>query len=228
MSVGKTVQPFDKMRRIPLQTRARKTVGFILDAAAYILAERGLEGFTTNHIADKAGVNISSLYQYFPNKLAILEALQARHIAVPDDNYAQWIARLEGLSLEEIVRSIVDLAVELHAANPAMHRLFLNTLPRRTRHPREDFETERIARLAEILLPKSRTSKNPDMMLFITRHALTWIVHEAVCEHPEWITDPVFREELVALIVGFSAGGLSSVLSGHERSFWRTTVTRLE
>lgn len=59
------------MRKAPRQTRARQTVDFILDAAAYILAERGLDGFTTNHIAERAGVNISSLYQYFPNKLVI-------------------------------------------------------------------------------------------------------------------------------------------------------------
>jgi AcrR family transcriptional regulator len=75
------------MRKTPRQARSRQTVDVILEAAACILAERGLDGFTTNHIADRAGVNISSLYQYFPNKLAILEALQTRHMKAPDDNY---------------------------------------------------------------------------------------------------------------------------------------------
>lgn len=192
-----------KMRKLPRQTRAHQTVDFILDAAAYILAERGLAGFTTNHIAERAGVNISSLYQYFPNKLAILEALQTRHIATPDDGYAQWLERLRDLSLEEVVRSVVDVALEMHAANPTMHRLFLDTLPRQTRHSHDDFEADRIARIAAILLPKSRAGKDPDMMLFITRHALTWVVHEAVCERPEWLTDPAFRKELVALLVNF-------------------------
>ena len=191
------------MRKAPRQTRARQTVDCILDAAAYILAERGLDGFTTNHIAERAGVNISSLYQYFPNKIAILKALQARHIATPDVAYAQGLERLRGQPLEEIVRSLVDVALNMHAANPTMQKLFLDTLPRQTRRPHDDFEADRIAKLAAILLPKSRASRNPDMMMFIARHALTSVVHEAVCERSEWLTDPAFREELVAMLVSF-------------------------
>jgi len=191
------------MRKIPHQARARQTVDFILDAAAYILAERGLDGFTTNHIAERAGVNISSLYQYFPNKLTILEALRARHMAAPDKNYAAGLERSRNLPLKEIVRKIVDLAIEMHASNPRMHKLFLETLPRQTRHPHEHFEADRIARMAAILLPKSRVSQNPEMMLFIVRHALSWVLHEAVCERPDWLTDPIFRDELVTLLVNF-------------------------
>jgi AcrR family transcriptional regulator len=191
------------MRKAPRQTRARQTVDFILDAAAYILAERGLDGFTTNYIAERAGVNISSLYQYFPNKLAILEAMLARHIATPDVHYAQGLARLRDQSLEEVVRTIVNVALEIHAANPAMQKLFLDTLPRQTRRLHDDFESDRITKLAGILLPKSRATRNPDMAMFIARHALTWVVHEAVCERSDWLTDPTFRDELVALLVNF-------------------------
>ena len=90
----------EKLRRTPHQTRALQTVDFILEAAAYILAEEGLGGFTTNRIAERAGVNIASLYQYFPNKSAILEELQARHIAAPDQSYAQLLNRLRNLPLE--------------------------------------------------------------------------------------------------------------------------------
>ena len=50
----------------------------LLEATASTLAERGLEDTTTNHIADKAGVSIGSLYQYFPDKEALLEALMVR------------------------------------------------------------------------------------------------------------------------------------------------------
>jgi len=193
----------DAMRKAPRQSRARQTVDFILEAAAYILAERGLDGFTTNHIAERAGVNISSLYQYFPNKLAILEALQARHIATPDANFAQGFERLRDRPLEEVVRTIVDVALDMHALNPAIQKLFLDTLPRQTRALHDGFEADRIAKLAAILTPKSRASGNPDMMMFIARHALTSVVHEAVCARSEWLTDAAFRDELVALMVNF-------------------------
>jgi hypothetical protein len=59
--------------------------------------------------------------------------------------------------------------------------------------------------LSEIvdLAAQDRASQNPDMMLFIARHALTWIVHEAICDRQGWLTDPAFREELVALLMNF-------------------------
>ena len=54
-------------------------VDTILQAAARVLAEEGLGRATTNRIAEVAGVSIGSLYQYFPNKLAIVRALQIAH-----------------------------------------------------------------------------------------------------------------------------------------------------
>jgi AcrR family transcriptional regulator len=59
-------------RRIPKQRRSRATVDAIVEAAAHLLAARGWEASTTNHIAERAGVSIGSLYKYFPNKSSIL------------------------------------------------------------------------------------------------------------------------------------------------------------
>lgn len=69
------------VRRKPQQARSQKLVGWILHAAAQVFAERGYAGGTTNHIAEKAGVSIGSLYQYFPNKTAILTALALEHLS---------------------------------------------------------------------------------------------------------------------------------------------------
>ncbi|RLU00334.1 MAG: TetR/AcrR family transcriptional regulator [Ketobacter sp.] len=66
------------MRKIPKQKRSREMVERLLEATATTLAERGLEDTTTNHIAETAGVSIGSLYQYFPDKEALLEALMER------------------------------------------------------------------------------------------------------------------------------------------------------
>jgi AcrR family transcriptional regulator len=203
----------EKLRRTPRQTRAQQTVDFILEAAAYILSEDGFEAFTTNRVAERAGVNIASLYQYFPNKSAILEQLQARHIAAPAEGYAQLLDRLRDLPLEAAVRVIVDVALAMHAREPKMHKLFLETLPRQARHPNDHHEQAQISKLTAILAPKSRASHRPDMMMFITRHALKSIVHEAVCEKPEWLLEPDFRSEIVKLIVNY-LGGLGDVPAG--------------
>jgi AcrR family transcriptional regulator len=67
-------------RKNPQQRRSQATVDAILDAAAELFCENGFESATTNAIAERAGVSIGSCYQYFPNKLALLEALRERHI----------------------------------------------------------------------------------------------------------------------------------------------------
>lgn len=66
------------LRRSPLQARGQATFDHILDATARLLDELGLEPVNTNAIARSAGVNIATLYQYFPNKQAILLALFQR------------------------------------------------------------------------------------------------------------------------------------------------------
>lgn len=65
-------------RKTARQMRATHTVEAIIEAAARIFEVEGFEGYTTNAIAQKAGVSIGSLYQYFPNKDAITLALIAR------------------------------------------------------------------------------------------------------------------------------------------------------
>ncbi len=65
-------------RRLPRQRRARATFELLLDACAALLDEGGLEAVTTNAIALRAGVNVATLYGYFPNKYAVLKALEER------------------------------------------------------------------------------------------------------------------------------------------------------
>jgi AcrR family transcriptional regulator len=63
-------------RKAPKQARSTDLVAAILQAATQVLATEGAQRFTTARVAEKAGVSIGSLYQYFPNKAAILFRLQ--------------------------------------------------------------------------------------------------------------------------------------------------------
>src|SRR5262249_61882136 len=69
-------------RRIPRQARATETVDVILEAAAQILQAGGLAAFTTNAVAERAGVSIGTLYQYFADKDAVLLALAKQGMGV--------------------------------------------------------------------------------------------------------------------------------------------------
>ncbi|AZD79635.1 TetR family transcriptional regulator [Pseudomonas chlororaphis] len=64
-------------RKAPKQARSTELVAAILEAATQVLAKEGAQRFTTARVAEKAGVSIGSLYQYFPNKAAILFRLQS-------------------------------------------------------------------------------------------------------------------------------------------------------
>jgi AcrR family transcriptional regulator len=64
-------------RKQPQQARSSDLVAAILDAAIQVLAKEGAQRFTTARVAEKAGVSVGSLYQYFPNKAAILFRLQS-------------------------------------------------------------------------------------------------------------------------------------------------------
>ena len=73
-------KPLKSKRRIPRQARAGETVEPILEAAAQVLEAGGLAGFTTNAVAERAGVSIGTLYQYFADKHAMLLALARAQI----------------------------------------------------------------------------------------------------------------------------------------------------
>jgi AcrR family transcriptional regulator len=70
-------KPPISLRKQPKQARSNASIAVILEAAAQVLAKEGAHRFTTARVAEKAGVSVGSLYQYFPNKAAILFRLQS-------------------------------------------------------------------------------------------------------------------------------------------------------
>lgn len=75
-------------RRRPKQARSRATWDAILEATAQILERDGAAGFNTNAVAERAGVSIGTLYQYFPDKQAILVATAEREAALAEPSLA--------------------------------------------------------------------------------------------------------------------------------------------
>ncbi|MTW11949.1 TetR family transcriptional regulator [Pseudoduganella eburnea] len=77
-------------RRKPKQARSNDLVSAILQAAIQVLAKEGIRRFTTTRVAERAGVSVGSVYQYFPNKASILFRLQS-------DEWKQTSSMLEGI-----------------------------------------------------------------------------------------------------------------------------------
>jgi AcrR family transcriptional regulator len=112
-----------KPRKVPRQPRARATVEAILDAATRIFAERGYGATTTNDVATLAGISIGSLYQYYPNKDAIIADLQGRHVIQVRDAVAAAVRSSASGNLEDAIRAIVRAEMDVHLASPRFNRL---------------------------------------------------------------------------------------------------------
>jgi AcrR family transcriptional regulator len=109
-----------KPRKSPLQARSAHTVDAILEAAARILETRGLVACTTNAVAERAGVSIGSLYQYFPNRDALTAALIDRETI-------QLLADVERATQETTsngrILAMVRAAVAHQMRRPALARI---------------------------------------------------------------------------------------------------------
>ena len=117
-------------RRRPRQRRSQDTVAFLLEAAAQVFGARGYERTTTNHVAERAGVSIGTLYQYFPNKDALLLALAREHLGSARAAFDAAAAELRATAppLAGVVRRLVELAAALN--DRPVHAVLVDEAPR--------------------------------------------------------------------------------------------------
>jgi AcrR family transcriptional regulator len=114
-------------RREPQQIRSQRRVEKILEAAAQIFAESGFEAATTNAIAERAEVSIGSVYQFFPNKAALLIQLNLRCLDdVRETLDAVFVPGLESLTRDDMIERIIDAFGDFQARNTGLLRV-LNT-----------------------------------------------------------------------------------------------------
>lgn len=99
-------------RKSPRQRRSRATVGFILEAARRILYEEGADALTTRRVAEQSGVAVGSLYQYFPNRDAILARLAEDEARRESEALQKHYAQIRRLPLEEHLGRAVARIVE--------------------------------------------------------------------------------------------------------------------
>jgi AcrR family transcriptional regulator len=104
-------------RKQPKQGRAKATVAAILEASVQLLGKGGLSALNTNSIAERAGVSVGSLYQYFPNKDAIVVALIHHQHQRQLDALAEALEGIEEMTVDAGVRRIVRAGMQHHLDN---------------------------------------------------------------------------------------------------------------
>lgn len=194
-------------RKTPRQERAKATVEVLLEAAAHVLVRSGYEGTTTKEVAERAGVSIGSLYQYFPSKEALVAALAERWsqrvLAVLSTHLEQQPGeRME----EEGVRRLVRTLVELYAVNPRLQQVLLEQVPRiGTLHTIHEAESrmESLVRGALSRNLERVRPRNLELAVFLLMRAMRGAIWATLVERPEVVREPEFVEELSALVLGY-------------------------
>lgn len=203
-------QPIVKMRKKPTQARASATIGAIVEAAAQILQKDGEDALTTAKIAERAGVSIGSVYQYFPNKEAILLALIRKERETIAAEVARRIAEIEPKNGETMVRGVIATLVA--SFRPRRRRRKLVALMAALSVDRDDSGLELRERVGALIVSASR--RYPDMAsrplseisAYVIVRAVLGAIRSAVVENSKILDDPEFEEELCRLAIAYLKG----------------------
>jgi AcrR family transcriptional regulator len=108
----------ERVRREPRQARSRARVARILAAADSILTEEGFEALTVRRIADRARVPVGSLYQFFPDKSSVIDAMSDAYVADFNASFSKLVESADDGDWSDPVGRMVDAFVELYRSHP--------------------------------------------------------------------------------------------------------------
>lgn len=198
------------LKKQPRQERAKETVEAILEAATYILIHEGLDGFNTNRVAEKAGVSIASLYQYFKDKNAILSELQRRHIEKTRKNLEQIGWHYKENSLEDLVNQLIESSIAAHIVEPDLHRIFgLTSIGGQTNEISSN-DHFYLSGLNRALKFQGMNSNDADFTVWLFRTVVHASIHEGVCSYHEEIVSGRLANTLKAMLIDWIKQDVSS------------------
>lgn len=186
------------MRKQPRQARSRATVEAIVEAGARILSEQGWAGFTTNKVADAAGVSVGSLYQYFPDKVSLVGAIRRHHL---DDSFAAVRNALaKRAPLADFAQTLVTNIVEAHSIHPGLHRVLLDEAPglEAYRDQNSLIERQYLALYTEVAAAYRPHDAAPAVVGLVLSDAIDGVIHNAARRGA--LREQRIRGELVRMI----------------------------
>jgi AcrR family transcriptional regulator len=196
-------------RKQPIQHRSKVTVDVILQAAAQVFEVRGYAAGTTNRIAERAGVSIGTLYQYFPSKEAIAVALLERHIIETDRHLREWVGHIvvEQHGLGEALHEYVSGMLEMHSRQPRLQHILVEETPLPERVHQSLLEAERHAAKTVASLLRLYPEIRPTFLehaCFVIVQTVESLTHRFAA-HPDdqFIPKTTFVEELVKMLIAY-------------------------
>lgn len=190
-------------RKIPSQGRSRALCDAILIAAARIFDRLGYDAATTNHVAELAGVSVGSLYQYFPNKDALVTALHERH----GEEVATVVAAAFGTdrSTEDVVRRLAADLFALHREQPRLQALLHGPGAFRERRAEDSPSARALLTDAAAWLRVRRGGSGDLVDAYVLLQMTESLVHAATLEPPAFASDAALQSRVVRALLAFIA-----------------------
>jgi len=200
----KSCKPYKK----PTQERSQFTVDAIVESAIQVFEEQGYAAGTTTRIAERAGVSIGSLYQYFPNKDSILVAIAERHLEECRMASMQVFtnAKDQPQTLESVLRLLVEGAVALHAHNPKLHQLLSEEipLPENVWQAFEALEQELIDKLTQVFQHHPQVAtQNIELSAYLVVQIVETMTHKFVLHPPNQHNLEDCIDEIVLILLRY-------------------------
>ena len=196
-------------RKLPQQQRAQLTVNTILDATAHILIERGFAKTNTNIVAERAGVSIGSLYQYFPNKESLIKALYQRHKKRMQSIIFNAMKKPIQLNDHHSIFLLIDAIVKAHLIEPALHLRFdeIKNIDDWSKIGEDDMNSMQTL-LEQLLQNQTEQSiqHNYKLIAFMLTRTVHTLVHAIVFELPTNNSMNEMIEEVICIINGYLKG----------------------
>ncbi|MFC7304318.1 TetR/AcrR family transcriptional regulator [Streptomyces monticola] len=196
-------------RKQPKQVRAELTRQRILTAAAHVFADHGYAAGTTNRIAERAGVSIGSLYQYYPNKDAILVELVTAHLSAGISVTERHRAGELPSAVGDIMRLFVRAAIDNHRDHPELLRVLLEQAPRTPRllEMIREYEEVSVAFVQELIEQHPGIHVgDPRTAARIVVSSIEFLVHGLIAA-PDPVDLPSFEDELVTMLTRYLTAG---------------------
>jgi AcrR family transcriptional regulator len=203
-------KPVEESRVLPRKTarqdRSRATVESILEASARILIRSGYDALNTNLAAESAGVSVGTLYQYFPNKEALVAALLDRHLEEMLGIMRSEVPRLLAAPVVEAVPQFVRVMLESHRVDPELHRVFAEQLPRVGAFDRVAAVEKEAYDLVRTYLEVHRAEiapENVDVAAFVVVTTVESLTHAAVLSRPDLLQSRELQGEITACVLRY-------------------------
>jgi AcrR family transcriptional regulator len=200
-----SLTPRSPRRKVPKQDRSRATVDAILQAAAKVFVSEGFEAATTARIAELAGVSIGSLYQYFPNKEALIAALGEHEMKRMTNLLATRLAGTENASPRAVIRSCVRAVLDYYESEPELQRVLVEHVPRISGLDRIHLLDLSIVDLVRGYFEGQGgiQRKNPHAAYFIVVHAVRAVAFGYLFQKPAGLDADTLTDELTDMVASY-------------------------